>query len=290
MLQLIASDMDGTMLNDHMVISDYNIAAIKHAREKGVHFIVSTGRAFKEVKPLLDDAGISCPLITLNGALVLDEAGKVLSSAPLADSLVQKIMVLLKKAGLYFEVITSKGVCSDDKAARIENFAELLASIDSTTPFKLAVSLASARLELMNINYVDDYYQLVEDPNIRIYKIVAFSPQGQKGLQKVKEQIAQNESLVITSSGSGNIEINHVNAQKGIALQAYADRLNIPLDNVMALGDNGNDLSMIQAAGISYAMENATDEIKLAANHLTAKNTENGAGLAIEEQLSELSK
>lgn len=288
MLQLIASDMDGTMLNDHMVISEFNKAAIKHAQELGIHFIVSTGRAYKEVKPLLDEAGISCPLITLNGALVLDEDGKTLSSAPLADQLAQKIILILKKAGLYFEVITPAGVCSDNKAARIENYAELLSSIDATTPFKLAVSLASARLELMDVNYVNDYAELITDPHISIYKIIAFSPQGQKGLQGVREAILKNRSLVITSSGSGNIEVNHSNAQKGLALQIYADQLNIPMDNVMALGDNNNDLSMIQAAGISYAMENATNEIKLAANHLAGKNTEDGAGKAIEEQLNPL--
>lgn len=288
MLQLIASDMDGTMLNDHMVISDYNVAAIKHAQEKGIHFIVSTGRAFKEVKPLLDQAGVSCPLITMNGALVIDENGKTLSSAPIPDQLAQKIIILLKKAGLYFEVITSQGVCSDDKAARIENFAELLSSIDATTPFKLTVSLASARMELMDINYVDDYYELVNDPHIQIFKIVAFSPHGQAGLEKVRQEISKYDSLVITSSGSGNIEVNHIKAQKGLALQSYADRLNIPIDNVMSMGDNNNDLSMIKIAGISYAMENATKEIKMAANHLTSKNTDNGAGKAIEEQLTQL--
>lgn len=288
MLQLIASDMDGTMLNDHMVIPDYNVAAIKHAQEKGIYFIVSTGRAFKEVKPLLDQAGVSCPLITMNGALVLDEAGKTLSSASIPDQLAQKLIILLKKAGLYFEVITSKGVCSDDKAARIENFAELLSSIDATTPFKLAVSLASARMELMDINYVDDYYQLIKDPHIQIFKIVAFSPDRQAGLKNVRQEISKYDSLVVTSSGSANIEINHIKAQKGLALQTYADRLNVPMDNVMSMGDNNNDLSMIKITGVSYAMENATKEIKMAANHLTDKNTANGAGKAIEEQLEEL--
>ncbi|HLQ39348.1 MAG TPA: Cof-type HAD-IIB family hydrolase [Tetragenococcus sp.] len=289
MLQLIASDMDGTMLNEQMVISDYNVSAIKHAQEKGINFIVSTGRAFKEVKPLLDQAGVSCPLITMNGALVMDQDGKTISSTPLSDQLAQKIILLLKKAGLYFEVITTEGVCSDDKAARIENFANLLESIDATTPYKLAVSLASARMELMDINYVDDYYDLISDPHIQIFKIVVFSSSGPEELKEVREEIAKNKSLVITSSGSNNIEINHFKAQKGLALQSYADSLNIPMDNVMTMGDNNNDLSMIKIAGISYAMGNATKEIKLAANHLTSKNTDNGAGKAIEEQLQELS-
>ena len=286
MVQIIASDMDGTLLNDKMVISKRNAAAVKEAQAQGVHFIVSTGRAYDEVKPLITEAGFNCPMITLNGAFVLDEEGKEISAAPIPDSIAKQIMVKLKRQGLYFEVITAKGVCSDNKAKRIENFAELLASTSPDTPYKLAVTLASARMELMNINYVDNYLDLVDDPKTVIGKIVVFSPEGQKVLGPIKDELAKNKNLVITSSGPGNIEINHVNAQKGVALQAYADSLNIPMDNVMAIGDNNNDLSMIKAVGISYAMGNGSDEIKLAAKYLTLPNTEDGAGRAIEEVLA----
>lgn len=286
MVQIIASGMDGTLLNDKMVISKRNAAAVKEAQKQGVHFIVSTGRAYDEVKPLITEAGFNCPMITLNGAFVLDEEGKEISAAPIPDSIAKKIMLTLKKNGLYFEVITAKGVCSDNKAKRIENFAELLASISPDTPYKLAVTLASARMELMNINYVDNYMDLVDDPKTVIGKIVVFSPEGQKVLGPIKDELSKNDNLVITSSGPGNIEINHVNAQKGVALQAYADSLNIPMDNVMAIGDNNNDVSMLKAAGISYAMGNGSDEVKMLAKYVTAPNTEDGAGIAIEEVLA----
>ncbi len=286
MVQIIASDMDGTLLNDKMVISKRNAAAVKEAQKQGIHFIVSTGRAYDEVKPLITEAGFNCPMITLNGAFVLDENGKEISAAPIPDSIAKKIMLTLKKNGLYFEVITAKGVYSDNKAKRIENFAELLASISPDTPYKLAVTLASARMELMNINYVDNYMDLVDDPKTVIGKIVVFSPEGQKVLGPIKDELSKNDNLVITSSGPGNIEINHVNAQKGVALQAYADSLNIPMDNVMAIGDNNNDVSMLKAAGISYAMGNGSDEVKMLAKYITAPNTEDGAGIAIEEVLA----
>lgn len=286
MVQIIASDMDGTLLNDKMVISKRNAAAVKEAQKQGIHFIVSTGRAYDEVKPLITEAGFNCPMITLNGAFVLDENGKEISAAPIPDSIAKKIMLTLKKNGLYFEVITAKGVCSDNKAKRIENFAELLASISPDTPYKLAVTLASARMELMNINYVDNYMDLVDDPKTVIGKIVVFSPEGQKVLGPIKDELSKNDNLVITSSGPGNIEINHVNAQKGVALQAYADSLNIPMDNVMAIGDNNNDVSMLKAAGISYAMGNGSDEVKMLTKYITAPNTEDGAGIAIEEVLA----
>ena len=286
MVQIIASDMDGTLLNDEMTISKFNADAIKHAQANGVHFIVSSGRAYREIKPLIETAGFNCPMITINGALVLDENGNTISSAPLSDQLAKQIILTLKKKGLYFEVIASNGVCSDDKAKRIENFAELLASINPDTPYKLAVALASARMELMDINYVDNYFDLVDDPKIDVFKIVAFSQKGPAVLGPIKDELAKNPSLAVTSSGPGNIEINHVNAQKGIALQAYADSLNIPMDNVMAIGDNNNDVSMLKVAGISYAMGNAIDEVKMIAKHLAPKNSEDGVGHAIEEQLA----
>ena len=119
-----------------------------------------------------------------------------------------------------------------------------------------------------------------------IGKIVVFSTEGQKVLGPLREELSQNDNLVVTSSGARNIEINHVNAQKGVALQAYADSLNIPMDNVMAIGDNNNDVSMLKAAGISYAMGKGSDEVKLLAKHVTAPNTEDGAGIAIEEVLA----
>jgi len=285
MIQLIASDMDGTFLNDEMVISPGNANAVKHAQAKGIPFVVSTGRSKEEILPLLKAAGITCPMITLNGALVFDQDEKLISSAALTDALAAKLILFLHKKGLYFEVTTNNGVYSDNKAKRIENFADLLSSTSADTPYKLAVTLASARMELMNINYVDDYMELVNDPKIVICKIVAFSPEGRRVLMPIKDELAVNQNLVITSSGPGNIEINHVNAQKGIAVSRFADSLNILMDNVMAFGDNNNDVSMLKLAGYSYAVANATNEVKQTARYLTDSNDEDGVGKAIEKML-----
>lgn len=287
MIQIIASDMDGTLLNDKMVISKRNADAIKEAQKNGVHFIVSSGRGYNEIKPLIKAADFNSPMITLNGAEVLDENGKVLSSSPLPKITAKKIIRLLRKKGLYAEVITSKGIYSDNKAKRIENFAELLTRVSPDTPYKLAVIMASNRLELMNINYTDDYMELIDDKHTKVFKIVAFSSEGKKVLDPIRDEISKNSELVVTSSSESNIEINHVNAQKGIALQAYADYLNIPMDNVMAIGDNNNDVSMLKVAGMSYAMENGSNEVKMLAKRIADTNTSDGVGKAIEEVLRE---
>lgn len=287
MIQIIASDMDGTLLNDKMVISKRNADAIKEAQKNGVHFIVSSGRGYNEIKPLIETADFNSPMITLNGAEVLDENGKVLSSSPLPKITAKKIIRLLRKKGLYAEVITSKGIYSDNKAKRIENFAELLTRVSPDTPYKLAVIMASNRLELMNINYTDDYMELIDEKHTKVFKIVAFSSEGKKVLDPIRDEISENSELVVTSSSESNIEINHVNAQKGIALQAYADYLNIPMDNVMAIGDNNNDVSMLKVAGMSYAMENGSNEVKMLAKRIADTNTSDGVGKAIEEVLRE---
>ncbi|SLC89556.1 phosphatase yitU [Mycobacteroides abscessus subsp. abscessus] len=77
MVKLIVSDMDGTLLNEKMMISQANADAIREAEKQGIPFMVATGRGFTEAKPLLEEAGLSCPIITLNGAQVYDEKGTI---------------------------------------------------------------------------------------------------------------------------------------------------------------------------------------------------------------------
>lgn len=285
MISIIASDMDGTLLNEKMEVSEENAAAIKQAQSEGVHFIVATGRQLSEAKPLIEKFGIQVPMITLNGAAVYDVDGKALDMVPLHRAAVTQIMRELNLANLYYEVVTADGVVSNSRTMHIQNLAQLLNNLNPDTPFKLAVSLASARVELMDISYVDDYQELIDDHNVRILKIIAFANEGPKKLKPVSDRINKKVEVAITSSSRTNIEINNIRAQKGIALQHYADELNIPMSQVMAIGDNLNDASMLRIADTSYAMGNAIPEIKKLANHLTVSNNENGVGKAILEQL-----
>ena len=287
MVQLIASDMDGTLLDNNMVISPRNAAAIKQAQREGVPFVVSSGRAYSEIKPLLEAAQINCPMITMNGGRMFDEEGREIFAAPLPRMLADQLITRFHQAGLYIEVITEKGVFSDDKTQRIQNFAELLTRIHPGLPFKEAVIRSSARLELLNINYVDDYQELLDNPHTTFFKIVAFSSAGPTVLAPLKQELlAAHDNIAITSSAASNIEVNHINAQKGIAVSKYTDMLNIPLDNVMAIGDNNNDVSMLKVAGISYAMQNGSAEVKHLARYIAAPNDQDGVGKAIEVELA----
>lgn len=287
MIELIASDMDGTLLNEKMVISKANAQAIAEAERRGIKFMVSTGRGYTEAHPLLTEVGINCPMITLNGAQVYDGQGKIIDNIGIEKDTVRTILQMLKEHNIYAEVVTSKGIYSDNKVKRIESVASLLVNLNPETTYKMGVVLAAARLELMNINYIDDYKELVNDHSIEVLKLIAFSDDGQNTLAPIKEKLETLGSLAITSSFINNIEINHKDAQKGIALARTAKRLGIPMENVMAIGDNFNDVSMLQVAGVSFAMENAEEEVKSHAKYLTSSNNENGVAEAIMRCINE---
>ena len=184
-------------------------------------------------------------------------------------------------------MVTNQGIFSNSKVQRINNIANLITNLNPDTPFKLAIALSSARLELMKIQYVKDYDELLARPAISIFKIIAFDSNHPNNLISVKEDLLNefNSQIIITSSSKVNIEINDIHAQKGIALKKYADKKGISSNEIMTLGDNINDTTMIQYAKYSVAMENAVDSIKKIANYITARNDQAGVARAIKKAI-----
>lgn len=287
MIRLIASDMDGTLLNDKMQVSDENAAAIRQAGENGIEFMVATGRGLTEAKPLLADQQLHPAFITLNGAMVYDEAGNLVVSIPLSDAMTTYSMQLLDDRNIYYELVTDHGIYSNSRVRRIQNVADLLVNLNPDTTYKLAVALASARLEIMNINYVDNYDAVMNDPNTHVMKIIAFNTADPDALNEPREILMKTGELMVTSSSRNNIEINNINAQKGIALAKYAKQKGFDMDSCMTIGDNFNDESMIRDAKYSVAMGNAVPEIKELAWFITATNTNHGVALAIMKAMEE---
>lgn len=273
--------MDGTLLNDHMEISPKTVAAIQKAQEAGIEFMVATGRGLSEAKPILQRSGLHPAYITLNGAQVFNTAGDLVVNEPLPKNLAQEVVALLKARQFYFELVTDRGIFSESKVRRIQHVADLLVNLNPDTTYKIAVALAAARLEIVNINYVDDYQELLDDPTIEIMKIIVFSEAGPDAFTTIREKYQSSQELVITSSSPNNIEINSIKAQKGSALLDYARQKGVSAAQVMAIGDNLNDYSMIEAAGVGVAMGNALPAIKEIATFTTATNLNDGVAAAI---------
>ncbi len=285
MIRLIASDMDGTLLNDKLEVSAGNAAAIQRAQNAGIEFLVATGRGLSEAQPLVAAHDLHTAFITVNGARVFDTAGKLAVEAAIAPELVATIVESLVADNLYFELVTNHGIYSDSRVRRIQQIADVLVRLNPDTSYKIAVALAAARLELMDINYVDDYHTLLTTPDLIVYKVIAFDQGGQAALAPARQKLEATKRLIITSSAVNNIEINALAAQKGNALKAYAETQGLTLDECMAIGDNLNDASMIKMAKYGVAMGNAVPEIKAMAWWTTAKNTDDGVAQAIDRAI-----
>ncbi len=287
MIKLIASDMDGTLLDAHMSISTENTEAIRMANELGIEFMVATGRNAQEARAALDEAGIDCAMITLNGAQVFDRSGKSLFTVPIPSPQAMTVMDILDANGIYYEVATNQGLYSESQPKRIESFASSIATHMPHLTYKMAIAMASANLELLHITYVDSIRELLLDDTLEVLKIICFHTEGPRILGPVGKEISNLGQLAVTSSGQNNLEVNHKNAQKGIAVAHVAHERGITLDEVMTIGDNFNDVSMLQTAGVSFAMGNAEIEVKDYAKYLTDTNLESGVGKAILRAINE---
>ena len=284
---MIASDMDGTLLTSHLSISELNKDAVLKAQEQGIEFMVATGRAYTEAKPPLEDAGIRCGMITGNGAQAFDADGNEIFTISIDKKIAKKVMAILRENGLYFELMTSKGVYSDSQPQRLENFATLLAENIPHITFKMAIAMASTHLNMLHINYTESYDELIESDDIEVLKVITFSDGGQEVLQPIAREIEKLDDVHVTSSFPNNIEINHIEAQKGVAVKRLAEAKGIDLKEVMTIGDNFNDVSMLEVAGVSFAMGNAEDGVKKVAKYEAETNVNDGVGKAILRAISE---
>lgn len=284
---MIASDMDGTLLTSHLSISELNKDAVLKAQEQGIEFMVATGRAYTEAKPPLEDAGIRCGMITGNGAQAFDADGNEIFTISIDKKIAKKVMAILRENGLYFELMTSKGVYSDSQPQRLENFATLLAENIPHITFKMAIAMASTHLNMLHINYTESYDELIESDDIEVLKVITFSDGGQEVLQPIAREIEKLDDVHVTSSFPNNIEINHKEAQKGVAVKRLAKAKGIDLKEVMTIGDNFNDVSMLEVAGVSFAMGNAEDGVKKVAKYEAETNVNDGVGKAILRAISE---
>jgi len=239
-MKLIASDLDGTLLNDKGEISAENAAAIKKAKEKGIDFVVATGRSYDAAKIPLEAAGISCPIITLNGSITFSEGKKVLRKVAMDPSVAKEILSVCNEADMYLEFFTNNGIYSVSREYFLEVMVDIMKSADSNLSEEAIREKAELRFQAEPVQFINNYHEIFSVEGIEIYKILGFSLQPEK-LTAVHEQLKGEETLAITSSGDINIEFNHVDAQKGMALDYLAKSMGIDMEDVMALGDNLND-------------------------------------------------
>lgn len=289
MIKCIATDMDGTLLNSSQKVSKENKAAIIQAQAQGVEVVVATGRSYQEARYALDEAGVRCPVICVNGAEVRSKEGDVLSATPIEKHMAKEAITILSKNDVYFEVYTDMGALSINGDAAVSVIVDIIVSANPEVTREAATAYAEERVREGRIKIIESYDTLLEDEASFIYKILAFSFHSVR-LEAARKSLEGLDELTVSSSANENIEITHKNAQKGIALEAFVKEKGIDLAETMAIGDNFNDVSMFEKAGRSVAMGNASDVIKSLCDEITDTNNESGVAKAILAVLPQINR
>ncbi|GFZ27159.1 Cof-type HAD-IIB family hydrolase [Lactobacillus corticis] len=286
MIRLVACDLDGTLFDSNMQISETNRAIIRHAQESGIEFLIATGRAPKESKVVLRDARLTTGFINLNGALVFNQQGDLVVKHPIALASAKKLVTILHEHQFYFEVITADQVYSEDLNARITNIAHLMVDLNPGMDFRTAVAVSAGSKSILDMEQVASFDDLLARPGIEVMKIIAFDSRGHEAFSDILPLIKEL-GLVASSSSASNLEINAKEAQKGTALMDYAQKRGYRPEEVAAIGDNLNDESMIRMAGTGVAMGNAVPLIKDLADIETKDNNHNGVGWILEQFIAQ---
>ncbi|HET9877336.1 MAG TPA: HAD family hydrolase [Mycobacterium sp.] len=263
--ELIASDVDGTLLDDDDNITPRTHAVIHAAVAAGAHFILATGRPPRWVRPVVDALGFAPMAVCANGAVIYDPAtDRVISARTLSAEALAELAEIVARA------IPGAGLAVE----RIGDSAH-----DAATPqFVSSPGYEHAWLNPDNTEVsVDD---LLSAPAIKLLVRKAGAASGDMAAQLSGHVGAAGE--VTYSTDNGLIEIVPSGINKATGVEELIRPLGISADDVVAFGDMPNDLPMLLRAGHGVAMGNAHPDVLAAAAEVTAPNTDDGLARVLE--------
>lgn len=263
--RLIASDVDGTLLDPTGQISERTQAAVHRVLAAGVPFVLVTGRPPRWIPPIVEQLGHAGHAVCANGAVLYDAATDCVSYSASLDPLQLRdaanvVTTALPGARLAVELPTG--------SAMLNGFDDFLAEPGYTHPWPDAESVPAPRDVLLG------------RPAI---KLLVRQPGASSDVMAAAVREILGAPLDVTfSTGLGLIEISAPGVTKGTGLARLAGELGITPAEVVALGDMPNDLPMLQWAGYGVAMANAHPAVLDAADEITAHNSEDGLALVLE--------
>ena len=271
---LIALDMDGTLLlSDHQTVPQRNIDAIRRADAAGVRVAISTGRMIEDASDFIRRYDLPCLLIAANGSRACT------GPMPGAEML-YRCNLEPADAHAALDIVIGSGLA-------IHAFEDgVVNTLDNGS---------GKKYHLVYRNLIEDHYgeaALRRAADRGVMKIFAvgdgfagnvYDPRVAPVRAKLAEKLPH---LQVTSSAPGNVEIISPHAGKGVALAHMAQRLGLTREQVMAVGDAGNDLNMLEYAWHSVAMGNATVEVLACCRYQTGTNDDCGVAQIIEQVLA----
>lgn len=279
MYKMIVLDLDGTLLNDYKKVSKENVDLIKRAyNEKGIISVIATGRPLGYASEICNIYGncFASYIIACNGAIIKNSK---------TNEYINKVTFTND------EILNLRKIYIEEKADYMMLYTEeqaITETRDGRTLENSGASVSNNENDIVNIQNIVE-----ENPNLM--KLLCLIGGDIQALDKVIKRINMLEEIetsVIcsyicktetTTFESKYIDIMKKGCSKKNAINILAKELGIKQEEIIVMGDGGNDISMFESAGLKIAMENAEEYLKEKADFITASNNENGVAKAIKK-------
>ena len=284
MYKLIAIDLDGTLLNSYGEVSEKNKESIKYALDKGVEVVLASGRDPETMKKISKELNIEKFLIAGNGANVYDiKLDKNIYENFLDVEKTLQIINICKENSIFLNVYTTKGILTETIDYNIKVFN----NENNYRPNK----------KRTNIEIVNDLYEYIQTNKPDILKIIICDEskiifaniiEKLKNIREVEVLDVEHMSKKIIRIGTQEhpieyyyTEVTNKNANKWEAIEFLMKKMSIEAKDVICIGDNINDLKMIENAGVGITMKKSALEKRGIADYITDDNNSDGVGNAI---------
>lgn len=271
MIKLIASDLDGTMFEKGNVIPETNLKAINDINNSNINFTICTGKTYSLFKNICEDIGTGYGIFGNGNQIINLKTGEEIYRKLLRNEDVLFCINTAKKLKLHVHLYTNKEVIT-----------ERLLYMDLRN-FELTKNDKNIDLEFKIVTDIQEY---VERENPEILKLVI---SAEKDLASLKKEFSKNRNLQVNLIRKVDkyrdeiigkeyeyLDIMPAGINKEQALEVLENYLKIDKSEVLAIGDNLNDLEMIKDSGVGIAVANAYDEVKEVANYTTTTTAQNG--------------
>lgn len=258
-IALVVSDVDGTLLTREKVLTERAIGAVRKLHEAGIGFTITSSRPTIGMRFFVDPLGITLPIGAFNGSCIIDPDLRPVEQHLIPEAAARRALALLGKFGADIWLFTSdRWLVHNGEGAYVAHEGRTI------------------RAEPTLVSDFSPYMS-------QACKIVGSSTDA-SGLQRCEAEMQEALGAEATAvrSQSYYLDITPPGVNKGTFVQTIARRLGISTDLVATIGDMRNDLAMFKVSGTSFAMGNATDDVKQQATHVTASNEDEGFAKAME--------
>ncbi|MCY6369870.1 Cof-type HAD-IIB family hydrolase [Clostridium ganghwense] len=291
MYKLLALDMDGTLLDNNQKISKENIEAIQKAKELGVKVVLTTGRAIGGIEEYLKELDLISEdnySVTCSGALILNNTKKeIIECNNISHDEFKFTFNLAEELNITLNIYSNDGILVPSHSifshfdSVANNLPLKIADFNSLDEETVINKITLINEDLSIAEQLSTFFPSICLKDIHINANQKFDKDLFEDVSNLPIELLENFTILKTSPYT--LEVLNKNCNKGTGVKRMAEELGIKQEEIICIGDSGNDKHMIEYAGLGVAMGNAFTEIKEIADYVTYTNEENGVAHIIQK-------